>query len=116
MKLKEIIERCNFRVFTPEVNFEDIDITGGYTSDLLSDVMAACEAGSIWVTIQRHLNIVAVAKLKEIPAILITRGLVPEKSTIEKAQAEGVVLLGTGLNSFEATGKIYCLLKGIKGA
>jgi len=115
MRLNKIVEKCNFKVFTEDINLEDIEIVGGYTSDLLSDVMAACGAGSIWVTIQRHLNIIAVAKLKEIPAILITRGLVPENSTIEKAREEGVVLLGTELNSFEATGRIYCLLKGIEG-
>ncbi|HOK22562.1 MAG TPA: DRTGG domain-containing protein [Candidatus Hydrothermia bacterium] len=112
MKLAEIIGTLNLRIFTPGiVGFEDVEIKGGYVSDLLSDVIASLAKGDIWITIQKHFNIVAVAKLKDAGAILITKGFEPDKNTIDKANEEGVILLGTELGTFEITGKLYNLLK-----
>lgn len=112
MKLHNIVEAIGLKVFNPGVpNYGNIDISGGYASDLLSDVIAGLSKGDIWITIQRHLNIIAVAKLKDAGAILIAKGLEPDKNVIEKATEEGVILLGTNLTTFEAAGKLYNLLK-----
>ena len=62
-------------------------MTGGYCSDLLSDVMGnACE-GEIWITLQTHKNIMAVAALKEVAAILLVKGLRPAAEVLTLAEA-----------------------------
>ncbi len=112
MKLSEVVENLNLKIFaTGGYDLSKIEVNGGYISDLLSDVIAGVSKGDIWITIQRHLNILAVAKLKDVSAVLIAKGLSPDDNTIEKAQEEGVVLLGTDLSTFEIAGKLYNLLK-----
>ena len=112
MKLSEVVKALELKVFNPEVEgWEMIEVTWGYTSDLLSDVIAGLSKDELWITIQRHLNVIAVAKLKDAAGIVITKGLVPDDATIKKATEEGVVLLGTDLNSFEFCGKLYNLLR-----
>ena len=89
----------------------DAEISGGYTSDLLSDVMGHIDEGMLWVTMQTHQNIVAVATLKDVAAVLIVNGASPDEETLEKGKEEDVPLLGTPLSAFEVTGKIYSLLQ-----
>lgn len=84
-----------------------VDVTGGYASDMLSDVIGNAKAGNIWVTIQTHLNIVAVSTLLGLSAIVITGGAQPEDKTLAKAEEEGVVILTTPMKSFEVAGKLY---------
>jgi len=86
---------------------EVAEVTGGYSSDLLSDVIGNARAGNIWVTIQIHQNVVAVATLLGLSAIVIAGGAVPEPKTIEKADEEGVRILTTPMKAFEVCGKLY---------
>ena len=86
---------------------------GGYVSDLLSDVMANARAGDLWVTLQTHQNIVAVASLKEIAGIIIIGGREPEKATLAKAEEEKIPILLTNLPAFEVVGRLYRM--GISG-
>ena len=67
--------------------------TGGYSSDLLSCVMAGAKKGNIWITLQAHLNIVAIAALNEVAAIIITENAQPDAASIAKANEQGVILL-----------------------
>ena len=85
-------------------------ISGGYTSDLLSDVIANCPEKSVWVTVQRHLNVIAVAQLKAVLAIVFPNGVTPEAALMEKARQEGISLVRSTDNPFVTTGKIYALL------
>jgi hypothetical protein len=78
----------------------DVEITGGYASDLLSCVMAGAKAGNIWVTLQAHPNIIAVASLIELSAVIITEGVSPDPETILKAQETGIPLLTTDRDTF----------------
>jgi len=87
-------------------------VTGGYCSDLLSDVLAHAGGGDVWITHQRHMNVVAVAKLKEVAAVVIVRGAAPNEQMVERARAEGVNLLMSGESAFQAAGKLYRLLSG----
>ena len=64
-------------------------ITGGYTSDLLSDVMGHADEGQIWITLQTHRNIMAVASLKDLAAIVVVKGFVPDEGTIQQSNDEG---------------------------
>jgi hypothetical protein len=78
----------------------DVEITGGYASDLLSCVMAGAQAGNIWVTLQAHPNVIAVASLIELAAVVITEGVSPDSETILRAQETGIPLLTTAQNTF----------------
>jgi len=89
------------------------NVVGGYASDLLSDVMAHAEKNDLWVTLQVHQNIVAVALLKELAGIVIVNGREPEQQTLAKADQEGVPILVTELPAFEIVGRLYQL--GLRG-
>jgi hypothetical protein len=90
------------------------NVTGGYTGDLLSDVMANSHEGYIWITRQVHQNIVAVATLKELAGIILVNSCEPAKDTLEKAVRENVPILVSSLSAFELSGKIYNLLNPAK--
>jgi hypothetical protein len=106
MKLRDIIEKLNLEEIA-DLNSNNPEISGAYTSDLLSDVIANSMKDNIWITLQTHINILAVAKLKELAAIIIVSNRGMEKNTIEKAKTEQVILLRTTLNAFQISGKLY---------
>lgn len=110
MKLNELIEKLNLRVLCGE-HALTCAVSGGYTSDLLSDVMGHADAGMIWITLQIHRNVVAVAALKEVAAVLLVGGAVPDAPTLEAAREAGVVLLSTPLSAFTVSGRLYELLR-----
>lgn len=107
INLATIIDNLELKVLTTEKDFSQISVQNGYTSDLLSCVMAGAPNQSIWVTIQAHNNIVAVAALLELSAIIITEGAMPDPATINKANEESITLLQTEQNSFQAVGKLW---------
>ena len=86
------------------------EIKGGYTSDLLSDVMGFAREGQVWITLQTHKNVLAIASLKELAAILLVKGNKPEDDMLEQAVDEGIPVLGTDAQTFETTGKVYQLI------
>jgi len=83
------------------------EVTGGYAGDLLSDVIAHSVRGNVWVTIQTHPNIVAVASMKELAAIILAGGREPDPETLKKAEEEGIPLLISLLPAFELVGRLY---------
>lgn len=107
MNLQQIIERLNLNLLTDPRDFETIHPEGGYTSDLLSCVMAGAKSKYIWVTLQAHLNIVAVAALLDVAAIIVTENAQPDAATIAKANEQGVILLSTSMPSFDVDGKLW---------
>lgn len=109
MKLKEIIEKLQLKVLTGQENL-DVEVTGGYTSDLLSDVIANSKEGNLWITLQIHQNIIAVAKLKDLSGIIIVNSREPDEDTLQKAKEENVPLLGSEEMAYEVSGKLYRLI------
>ncbi len=107
MTLQEIIEKLNLTVLTTPKDFAAIEPSGGYASDLLSCVMAGAKPGHLWVTLQAHINIVAVAALTDTAAVIITEGAAPEPDVIEKANTQNVTLLSTNEANFQVTGKLW---------
>jgi len=105
--LGTIIDELKLEILTEEKDFNKINVKNGYTSDLLSCVMAGAPHQSVWVTLQAHNNIIAVAALLELSAIIITEGATPDTNTIKKANEEDVTLLSTKSNSFEVVGKLW---------
>ncbi|UCD06672.1 MAG: serine kinase [candidate division WOR-3 bacterium] len=112
MKLAEVVKQCNLEL-TPTDTSLDREVTGGYCSDLLSDVMAHGRKGNIWITLQAHPNIIAVAVLKELSAIVLVNGRKPDGETINKARSEKVPLLMSELSAFDLIGQLYGL--GLRG-
>lgn len=110
MKLREVVDKLDIKVICGE-EFLDNKVTGGYCSDLLSDVMGHANEGSVWLTIQVHKNIVAVASLKELSAIMLVQGLIPTEETIETAREQNIPILQANGSSFEIAGRLYNLLR-----
>ncbi|MCK9208039.1 MAG: DRTGG domain-containing protein [Salinivirgaceae bacterium] len=89
----------------------DKEVTGAYTSDLLSDVMGNINEGNVWITLQTHKNVMAIASLRDASAVILVKGLQPDVDMLEKANDEGIPVLVTELPAFEISGKLYQLLK-----
>ncbi len=107
MNLQQVIESLDLKVLTRPRDFRRVVPTSGYASDLLSCVMAGAKNGGLWVTLQAHMNIVAVAALLETSAIIITEGARPEAAVIEKANEQEIILLSTSLPTFAVVGKLW---------
>lgn len=112
MKLKDVVKKFNLEVVCVPAGLEN-EVCGGYASDLLSDVLAHAKEGDIWCTLQLHQNIIAVASLKRVSGIILVNNRRPAEDTIEKATAENIPILITGLPAFEIIGKLY--ESGIRG-
>lgn len=91
----------------PLTDGAEADLTGCYLSDLLSDVLANAHPGVLWVTIQIHRNVVSVASMKDIAAVLFTCGRKPAPAIIAEAVKEGIILLSTPLTTYEAAGRLW---------
>ncbi|RLB08306.1 MAG: serine kinase [Deltaproteobacteria bacterium] len=112
MKLTRIVEELKLTVKAAQGGL-DREVRGGYASDLLSDVMANSREGDIWVTIQGHPNIVAIATLRDLAGIILANGRQPDADTLQRAEEEGVPILCSSLPTFEVVGRLYRL--GIYG-
>ena len=110
MKLREIVEKLQLQVLMGQERL-DTEVTGGYTSDLLSDVMANSKAKNLWITLQTHENIVAVAKLKDLAGIILINNRKPDEETLKRAKDENVTLLASGETAFRIAGKLYALIR-----
>ena len=108
MTLREMIEKLEL-IVVAETGALDETVSGGYVSDLLSHVMGQAKAGQIWVTMQGHQNIVAVASLVGLAAVIVAGGVEPEEQTVVKARDQEVVLCKTNLSTYEVVGRLYNL-------
>ncbi len=115
MLLKELMDRVGLELVTTGVDIQGMEVKWAYTSDLLSDVMASAREGDLWLTIQRHLNIVAVAKLKDLAGVVLAKGISPSPEVASKAEEEGIPLFISQFPLFELSGKLYELLGGEDG-
>ena len=87
----------------------DRPVTGAIVSDLLSYVMANGAAGQVWVTVQGHAHVVAVAALAGLAAVVIAAGFEPEVEARERAEEEGIPLYLSDESAFALAGKLYAL-------
>ena len=110
MKITEIAEVLDLKIVSGNTGLSN-EVTGGYVSDLLSDVIGNAGEGQIWITLQTHQNIIAVASLKDISAIIVVKGSLPDADTIEKSNIEGIPLLSTEMDTFNIAGRLFELLK-----
>ena len=109
MTLKDIIEELDLKCLNP-VNL-DAEVSSAYASDLLSDIMGNARSGQVWITMQTHKNVTAIASLKDMPAVIIVRDGVPDDDMLQHAKDEDICLLVSKDATFEVCGKLYDLIK-----
>lgn len=109
MKLDQIVNELNLDVRV-EANKLNAEVKNAYISDLLSDVLANSEENDLWVTLQIHPNIVAIASIKGLSGIVLINSREPEEETIKKAEQENISLMVTSMPAFEFSGKLYNML------
>lgn len=112
MTLQEIAEKLNLTGI--HNSSEPIDVKEGYSSDLLSDVLAKGKEKMLWVTNQKHQNIIGVAVMLNLAGIIVAGGAKPDDVTIEKSIEENIPLYTTDLSMFEVVGRLYEM--GLKSA
>lgn len=100
MKACEIGERLELECVTGSAGLEN-EIKSGYIGDLLSWVMSNAEADCVWVTIQGHINIVAVASLIGIGCIILSEGSIPDEDTVKKAIEENIPIFLSKMAGFQ---------------
>ncbi|MHA7108964.1 DRTGG domain-containing protein [Sunxiuqinia elliptica] len=110
MKVSDLIEQLNLEVISGEKGL-DREVTGAYVSDLLSDVMGNARESQMWITLQVHQNVMAIASLKDLAAVILVKGLRPHESTIRHSNDEQIPILSTTDSTFEISGKLFELLK-----
>ena len=109
MTIREVAEALDAKIVQNE--FDNIDLTGAFTSDLLSDVIANAKDGGALITIQAHKNTVAVATLVNISVIIICTSRPIPDDMLAAAKEEGIAVLLTKENQYKVSGKLYALLE-----
>ncbi len=105
MQVSEIVAALPVRV-AAGADHLDNEVTGGYASDLLSCVMAGAQKGNVWVTLQAHMNVIAVAALLELACVIITEGASLDDEALARADQRGVVVLSTDQGSFATVAQL----------
>ncbi|NLD34797.1 MAG: AraC family transcriptional regulator [Clostridiales bacterium] len=100
MTLTELLPLVEGALLTPPDQAAR-EVSRGYVCDLLSWVMARGTPGMAWVTVQTHLNVVAVASLHEMACILLPEGIRMEGAPLDKAREEGIAVIASPLTAYE---------------
>lgn len=109
--VRDVVEQLKLKVVAGEKGLGR-EVGGGYVGDLLSLVMAKAGSGNIWVTVQGHPNVVAVATLVGISAVIVVEDAKIDQSAIEKAEQEDVPILSTRRSAFSVVSDLAAM--GIK--
>lgn len=105
MKIKDLNEVLQANILNKNGDFEH-EVTSAFIGDLLSWVMAKGNEQQVWITVQTHLNVIAVASLKEFPAIIFAHGVEVPQESIDKADEENIILLSSNLSAYEIACKL----------
>lgn len=105
LTMKQLVDQLNLKPVNED--WEDSPIVSGYASDLLSDVLAKAGDGCVWITNQKHQNIVGVAVMVNLVAVVIAGGISPDSNTLEKAKEEQIPLFTVDTSLFDIVGKLY---------
>ncbi len=106
MRLQEIVDKLSLTVKAGQAGL-DAQVTGGYAADLLSCAMAGARQGDVWITLQRHLNVLAIASLTELAGVFVTENKPVAADTLSKAEEEGIPIFSTPLTTFEVAGRLW---------
>lgn len=109
MKIHELAESLNLELISGAKGLNR-EVTGAYVSDLLSDVMGHAGEGEIWITLQTHRNVIAIASLKDLSGVILVKNNMPDADSIEASDKENIPLFSSKYSTFELSGLIYNLL------
>ena len=109
MNVKELADKLGAEILTGDINL-DREVKNGYVGDLLSWVMSKAQQDDAWVTIMSNVNIVAVSTLADPACIVLSEGVDPDEDTLKRAQMQGVNIVATKLDTFEACVRIAALI------
>ena len=109
MKVKELVEKLELTVISGAEGLNN-EIASGYSCDLLSDVMGSAQAGDVWITLQTHKNVMAIASLKDLSAVILVKGFKPDADMETQSNEEDIPVLGTDFDTFTISGKLFNLL------
>lgn len=107
MKISKIAELIGADVLCRPDLLDDLDADFAYASDLMSDVLAFAQPGSLLLTGLTNVQIVRTAQMLDIPAVVFVRGKYPQEETIELAKKVGMPLLLSRKSLYETSGIIY---------
>ncbi|QTL99650.1 serine kinase [Iocasia frigidifontis] len=104
MRVNEIVDKLGLEVIAADSLAREV--SGAYIGDLLSNVMARAEEGNLWLTIQGHQNVVAVALLADVAAVIVVEGMTVEDAAVARAEEKGVNILRSELSAYELAVKL----------
>jgi hypothetical protein len=107
MNLQEIIQTLDLQVLTEPQDFSQAVPAGGYASDLLSCVLAGAKPQNLWITLQGHINVIAVAAMLDLAAVILTENVQPDADSLARANQQSVTLLSTHLTTYEVAGRLW---------
>ncbi len=90
---------------------ENVDLSRSITSlgccDLLSWVMANGEENQAWITVQTHVNILAVCALLDMACIIIPEDIEVDEEIITKANEKEIPLFKTSDSAYQIFTRFY---------
>jgi hypothetical protein len=111
IKLTDYMKAIEGVNYTPALDTGTIELDGAYVCDMLSDVMGSAKPQQAWITIMKHLNVIAVASMTGIPVIVLSKGNVPDATVIDKATEEGIAIVCSPLPTYELAGILYKMIQ-----
>ncbi|MGN1369255.1 MAG: AraC family transcriptional regulator [Aristaeellaceae bacterium] len=102
MQVSDFVKLSGGKVLTGD--YEDREIVCGYTCDLLSHVMGKGQADMAWITVQAHMNVIAVAALLDFACVIIPEGLPVDETIINKAAQEDIIIVSCQQTAYELVG------------
>lgn len=110
MIVKDLIEKLEVKVFNKNADL-NLEVKGGFVGDLLSHVMGNSEEGQVWLTVQTHKNVLAIASLNDLSAVILIDNQQPDLKMLEAAEEEGIPVLGSKKSAFELGGELFKILE-----
>lgn len=113
LALERVVAELGLESLTPELPLDGRVLAGAHVSDLLSDVLAHAPHGGVLVTIQVHLNVIAVAVQRNLAAVIFVSGMRPAEPVRRRAVEEGIPVFLSKEGAFDVAGRLYAL--GLRG-
>ena len=106
MDIQQILPLIKGKLLT-EGSDTSRSISSGYACDLLSWVMARGKKDMAWVTVQTHLNVIAIASLHEMSCVIMPENIKMEENSLKKAKEEGIAVISSPLSAYALCGILY---------
>jgi len=103
MNIQQLLPQVQGKLLT-KTQEQERSISSAYVCDLLSWVMAKGKPGMAWITVQTHLNVVAIAALHEMSCVILPENILMEEPSLQKAQEEGIAVISSPLSAYALCG------------